>query len=161
MLSTASVAARTGEACGIETCTLAIPGSAAIDLTVQVTPIGRLARLGTAILTFTSLLAVPAPILAQQASPTPPAPVCMARSGSTPDSPVFVAVVPISEQTSLADKGFTASPCLVDSNELASYRVKVCHLANDAPSVVQNQFVQEYNISPRALCDMANVLAGA
>ena len=118
-------------------------------------------RVGPAMLAAALLLPTSSPALAQAATPAPSVPVCMARPGANPDSPTFVALVPASEQGNMADKGFTARLCSVDSGELAGYRTKVCHLANDAPSVVQSQFEQEYNISPRMLCDMANQLAGA
>ena len=117
----------------------------------------KLARV-TAALLLASTVTVPVTGIAQT---SPPSPVCMARPGNDPESPTFVAVVPASEQTNMKDRGYSPRACLVDSSELAAYRSKVCHLANDVPAVVQGQFEQQYNISPRALCDMANTLAGA
>ena len=120
--------------------------------------LSKLTRIGFAALAITPMMTVPVPAIAQ-ASP-PPSSVCMARPGNEPDSPTFVAVVPTSEQANMADKGYTHHDCSVDASELATYRSKVCQLANETPAVVQAQFEQQYNISPRALCDMANTLAG-
>lgn len=119
--------------------------------------LSKLTRSGAAALLLIPTLTVPAPVAAQT---TPPAPVCMARPGSNPESPTFVAVIPPSEQQAMADRGFTPYACVVDPTELATYRVKVCHLANDVPAAVQAEFEQQYNISPRMLCDLANAIAG-
>lgn len=121
--------------------------------------LSKLTRVGLAVLAITPMMTVPAPAIAQ-ASP-PPSSVCMARPGNEPDSPTFVAVVPASEQANMAGRGYALHDCSVDVSELATYRSKVCHLANATPTVVQSQFEQQYNISPRALCDMANTLADA
>lgn len=120
--------------------------------------LSKLARIGTAALLLTPMLTASTLAVAQSG---PPGPVCMARPGNEPESPTFVAVVLPSEQQTMADKGYTPQPCLVDANELATYRAKVCHLANETPAEVQVQFEQQYNVSPRALCDMANTIAGA
>lgn len=120
--------------------------------------LSKLARAAAAVLLLAPTLITPAPVIAQS---SPPAPVCVARPGNAPDSPTFVAVIPPSEQAAMADKGYAPHACVVDANELATYRAKVCHLANDVPAAVQTQFEQQYDISPRALCDMANTLAGA
>lgn len=119
--------------------------------------LSKLARAAAAVLLLAPTLTAPAPVIAQSA---PPAPVCVARPGNAPDSPTFVAVIPPGEQTAMASKGYAPHACVVDPTELAAYRAKVCHLANDVPVEVQGQFEQQYNISPRALCDMANTLAG-
>lgn len=120
--------------------------------------LSKLARAAAAVLLLAPTLTAPAPVIAQSA---PPAPVCVARPGNAPDSPTFVAVIPPGEQAAMAGKGYAPHACVVDPTELATYRAKVCHLANDVPAEVQGQFEQQYNISPRALCDMANTLAGA
>lgn len=120
--------------------------------------LSKLARIGTAALLLTPVLTAPTPVIAQSSTSSP---VCMTRPGNNPESPTFVAVIPSSEQQAMADKGYTPHVCLVDANELAAYRAKVCHLANDVPIFIQSQFEQEYNISPRALCDMADMLVGA
>lgn len=120
--------------------------------------LSKLIRAGAAALLFAGPQATPTPIMAQS---IPPAPVCVARPGNAPDSPTFVAVIPPSAQQAMADRGYGTHACVVDLAELAAYRAKVCHLANDVPAEVQAQFEQQYNISPRALCDMANALAEA
>jgi hypothetical protein len=135
--------------------------STSIDRAQRTSQTYKLARGSTAVLAFALTVPASAPVHAQETPPAAISAVCMARPGSNPDSPTFVALVPASEQASMSDKGFSVRFCSIDSDELASYRTKVCHLANDAPPVVQDQFVQEYNISPRALCDMANLLADA
>lgn len=120
--------------------------------------LSKLARSAAAALLLAPMLSTPTPVIAQSA---PPSPVCVARPGNAPDSPTFVAVIPPSEQAAMSGKGYAPRACVVDANELSAYRAKVCHLANDVPAQVQAQFEQQYNISPRALCDMANTLAGA
>lgn len=120
--------------------------------------LSRLTRLGLIALLTAPVATVPAPLAAQS---SPPALTCMARPGNTLGSPLFVAVIPLSEQQAMTEKGFSPQNCVVDPGELAAYRTKVCHLANDAPAEVQVQFEQQYNVSPRALCDMANTLVGA
>lgn len=115
-------------------------------------------RTAAAALMLTPVLVTPVPVSAQLA---PPGPVCVARPGNHPDSPTFVAVTPPSEQQAMAERGYSAHACVVDPAEIAAYRAKVCHLANDVPAEVQAQFGQQYNISPQALCEMANTLAGA
>ena len=121
--------------------------------------LSKLTRIGLAVLAITPMMSMPTPAVAQASAP--PSSVCMARPGNAPDSPTFVAVVPTSEQAIMVDRGYTLHACLVDASELATYRSKVCHLANATPAVVQSQFEQQYNISPRALCDMANELAAS
>lgn len=120
--------------------------------------LSKLAGLAAVVLLLAPAMTVPAPVMAQS---SPPSPVCMARPGNNPESPTFVAVVPATEQANMTDRGYSPHACVVDPGELAAYRSKVCHLANDVPAAVQGQFEQQYNISPRALCDMANTLAGA
>lgn len=120
--------------------------------------LNNLTRISAAALALTPALAAPAPVLAQA---TVPVPICMSRPGNNPGSPAFVALIPPSEQLAMTDRGFTTYACVVELAELTTYRTKVCHLANDVPMQVQAQFEQQYNVSPRALCDMANILAGA
>lgn len=117
----------------------------------------RLTRIALAGLLCVPSLAVPATATAQS---DPPRFVCMARPGSTPGSPTFVAVVPASAQSAMADNGYVPQACLVDPAQLAVYRAKVCHLAYEAPTEVQGQFEQQFNVPPRQLCDMANAIAG-
>ena len=119
--------------------------------------LSKLTRIVATVLLMTPMLIAPIPVIAQS---SPPSPVCVARPGNNPDSPTFVAVIPPNEQQAMADRGFTPHACVVDPSELNAYRAKVCHLANDTPAEVQVQFGEQYNISPRALCDMANTLAG-
>ena len=119
--------------------------------------LSKLTRLGLGLLVLVPAACPSATAIAQTAPP--PTTVCMARAGNNPDSPTFVAVIPASEQANMAAKGFALHACSVDAGELAAYRAKVCHLADAAPQVVQGQFEQEYNITPRALCDMANMIA--
>lgn len=118
----------------------------------------RVTRIGAAALLFVPMLTAPSPVVAQS---SPPAPVCMARPGNNPDSPTFIAVIPPSEQQAMADRGYVPHACVVDPTELATYRAKVCHIANDTPAEIQVQFEEQYNISPRALCDMATLLLSA
>jgi hypothetical protein len=118
-----------------------------------------LMRWGFVIIPPASLFALPAPLRAQQDQAVSSA-VCMARPGDSADSAVFVIVVPARAQSAMADRGYTPHPCSGDPEAFVNYRSKVCHLANDAPAVVQGQFVQQYNVSPRELCDMANALTG-
>lgn len=120
-----------------------------------------LTRAASILLPFALIVPVSAPVHAQQAAPTSIAAVCMTRPGNKPGSPTFVSLVPLSGQAGMADKGFAVRLCKFDPGGFAVYRAKVCHLANDAPTLVQSQFEQQYNITPRALCDMANTLAGA
>lgn len=115
-------------------------------------------RIGLVVPLALNLSIRPSPVRAQQSTP---APVCMAHAAQNPDAPTFVVAIPPSEQQAMADRGFTQNDCAISTGELAAYRLKVCHLANDAPATVQAQFEQEYNVSPKALCDMADVLATA
>lgn len=116
-----------------------------------------ISRLSAAALLLCSSQLVPGKLVAQSSSP---APVCMARAGNNQDSPTFVAVIAPGEAAMMSGKGFVPHACQVDAAELATYRAKVCHLANDAPAEVQGQFEQQYNVSPRVLCDMANAVSG-
>lgn len=103
------------------------------------------------------LLAQPASLSAQQ-NQTVQGSACMARPPSNPDSPTFVIKIPTSEQSAMAARGYAIHPCPVDVGAFEAYRERMCHLANVAPAVVQSQFAQKHNASPRELCDLANAI---
>ena len=113
---------------------------------------------GGAALLFASALTAPSPLLAQSSAQGS---LCMARPANDSDRSTFVAVVPQSEQQATADRDDAGQDCLIGPAELSAYRAKVCHLADEVPTAIQGQFEQEYNITPRALCDIANTLAGS
>ncbi|MEQ1499264.1 MAG: hypothetical protein ABL914_11435 [Novosphingobium sp.] len=105
------------------------------------------------------LLAQPAPLSAQQ-NHTAQNSICMARTPSNPDSPTFVIKIPTSEQSKMAARGYAIHPCSADVGAFNAYRARMCHLANVAPAVVQNQFAQKHYATPRELCDFANAIGG-
>lgn len=106
------------------------------------------------------ILLMPALLQAQQVSPSP-GPVCMARPSNNAGSPVLVIMVPAAGQAAMETRGFAARACSGDKTAFTNYRTRICHLANDAPAVVQGQFGQTYNAAPRELCDFANAIAGS
>lgn len=103
------------------------------------------------------LLAQPIPLSAQQNQAAKNS-VCMARPPSDPDSPTFVIKIPTSEQSAMAARGYAIHPCSADVGAFEAYRARMCHLANVAPAVVQDQFAQKHDASPRKLCDLANAI---
>lgn len=105
------------------------------------------------------LFAQPGPLSAQQ-NQAAQSSVCMARPPSNPDSPPFVIKIPTSDQSVMATRGYAIHPCSADVGAFEAYRARMCHLANVAPAVVQSQFAQKHNVSPRELCDLANAIGG-
>jgi len=103
--------------------------------------------------------AMPLPALAQEAG-TPPSAVCMARQSDAPGGQLLVIVVPMGGQEAMAARGFSPYACDEDPDAFASYRTKICELAEKAPTALLDQFTQANNVSPGELCDMANSVSG-
>lgn len=125
---------------------------------------GKLCRIGVAsaaILSAAALMAVPLPgeSAIAQSGGTASSPVCMARQGTAPGSGLFVVVVPASAQAAMAGKGYALQTCSGDEGAMESYRTRVCHIANAAPAVVQDQFAYQNNVTARELCDLAGAIA--
>lgn len=124
----------------------------------------KLGRIGAAAATMLPVAAMLAAILpgaqaGAQSAGAASSPVCMARQGTAPGSGLFVVVVPASAQSAMAGKGYALQACSGDEGAMANYRTRVCHIANAAPAVVQEQFAYQNNVTARELCDLANAVS--
>lgn len=125
---------------------------------------GKLGRIGAAASAMLPVAAMLAAILpgaqaSAQSAGAARSPVCMARQGTAPGSGLFVVVVPASAQSAMAGKGYALQACSGDQGAMANYRTRVCHIANAAPAVVQEQFAYQNNVTARELCDLANAVS--
>lgn len=130
------------------------PGSKSAARTNSTRISRNMLRYAFALLAPVPFLVLPALLQAGQAT-APTGPACMARPETNQDVAAFVIKVPASAQNAMAARGFASRPCAGDQNAFERYRSRMCHLANDAPIVVQNQFTQKNNVTPRELCDLA------